>query len=420
MKIIVAHPDKQHSYRLATALKKANLLDCFITTVYDKETSITHKIKEFLIGKNKEKANSRKCSDLDDSDILLQYEFLNLIIIYLSRFPIFLNVCRLLRIKLSDIFGLRVAKIAIKRKVDAVIMFDSTALSCFKYIKKHNDKIKCILDTSTVSHSFMKKTFDKEIEISNDFTIKKEFNYLWNPTILQRYDEEITSADFFLSPSDIVAKSLIYSGVDKKQIKKIPYGVDISKFNLNKYEDQHSKLRLLFVGQVNCRKGINHLLNALSKIDEKLIELYIAGNFDHAASWYKKYQYMQNVHYLGFVNHDQINILYSKCDLFVLPTLAEGMALVGLEAMASGLPILCTQFSGINDLIINQYNGIIYDVFEEFQLFNNIIWCISNRQSIITMGKNARRTVENYSWDTYYKNIEKNIKEIIMRENDQA
>ena len=51
MKVIVAHPDRQHSFFLATALKRRGILDAYITTIYDKETSITAKVKKILKGK---------------------------------------------------------------------------------------------------------------------------------------------------------------------------------------------------------------------------------------------------------------------------------------------------------------------------------------------------------------------------------
>ena len=54
-KIIVAHPERQHSFYLASAMKKAGMLDKYITTIYDRPQSMTNKIKRFLKGNNQKK-----------------------------------------------------------------------------------------------------------------------------------------------------------------------------------------------------------------------------------------------------------------------------------------------------------------------------------------------------------------------------
>lgn len=405
MKILVAHPDKQHSYRLAAALKKQGYLQAYITTVYDKEGSLTNKVKNLLKGKNLKKASSRRTNELNDNEVILYCEIFNLFIIFLSRFPSLLNLCRILRMKLADRFGVKVAKKAIKENCDIVIMYDSTALSCFKYLSKHNNKIIRILDTSTVSHSYMKKTFDKEIELTGIKYLKKEFSYLWNEKLLKRYDDEIKFSNYFLAPSRVVHESLIYSKVKENQILHVPYGVDIDKFNPSINTSCDGKLKLVFVGQVTCRKGINHLLEVISNFDKNKVELFIAGAYDKNSEWYNKYCDYSNINFLGFVTHDKIVNLYQSADLFVLPSLAEGMALVGLEALASGLPVICSQYSGIDDLIENKKNGFVYNVFDN-DSFNNIIeWCLINREKLKIMKLNARSTAENYTWSNYEKNV---------------
>ena len=122
MKVIVAHPDRQHSFFLATALKRRGILDAYITTIYDKETSITAKVKKILKGNIKKKASSRKCEFLDDKDVIQYNELFNLCIVFLSKFSKLLDLCRLLRMRLADSFGVKVAKKAIADGCDRVLM----------------------------------------------------------------------------------------------------------------------------------------------------------------------------------------------------------------------------------------------------------------------------------------------------------
>ena len=406
MKVIVAHPDRQHSFFLATALKKKGILDAYITTIYDKETSITARVKKILKGNIKKKAASRKCEFLDDKDVIQYNELFNLCIVFLSKFPKLLNLCRLLRMRLADSFGIKVAKKAIADSCDIVIMYDGTALSCFRYLEKHAPEIVRVLDTSIVSHSFMKDVFEKECSVTKDDVLKQEYAYLWKPRLLKRYDDEIELAQYFLVPSRVVAESLkINNGVKEYQLLKVPYGVNIDNFKVKIRNEVNKRLKLVFVGQVTCRKGIHHILNAINQFDSDQIEIAIAGAYDQNEIWYKENCRKENVKFLGFVTRDKIVELYNSADVFVLPSLAEGMALVGLEALACGLPVVCSKYAGIDDIIEEKKNGFICDVFEENSLIDIFNWCIKNKSKLLEMKEACRSTAEKYSWDIYYENV---------------
>ena len=406
MKVIVAHPDRQHSFFLATALKRRGILDAYITTIYDKETSITAKVKKILKGNIKKKASSRKCEFLDDKDVIQYNELFNLCIVFLSKFSKLLDLCRLLRMRLADSFGVKVAKKAIADGCDIVIMYDGTALSCFKYLKKYAPEITRVLDTSIVSHSFMKDVFEKECSLINDDVLKQEYAYLWKPDLLKRYDDEIELAQYFLVPSRVVAESLkINNDVKDCQLLKVPYGVNIHNFTVKVRNEPNNRLKLVFVGQVTCRKGIHHILNAINQFDADQIEIAIAGAYDPNETWYKENCRKENVAFLGFVTRDKIVELYNNADVFVLPSLAEGMALVGLEALACGLPVICSKYSGIDDIIEEKKNGFICDVFDKNSLIDILDWCIKNKSKLLEMKEACRSTAEKYSWDIYYENV---------------
>ena len=86
-KIIIAHPGRQHSFRVASELKKNDLLFKYITTVYDKDSSHIMKIvKKFISGDNLRRANGRKNEDISDEDVIQFCEISGLIEILLARF----------------------------------------------------------------------------------------------------------------------------------------------------------------------------------------------------------------------------------------------------------------------------------------------------------------------------------------------
>ena len=79
------------------------------------------------------------------------------------------------------------------------------------------------------------------------------------------------------------------------------------------------------------------------------------------------------------------------------------MALVGLEALASGLPLLCSDCTGINDLITPYENGIVTRAGEVGDIKEGIDWFLINMDRIPEMGMKARNEAEKYSWEAYYK-----------------
>lgn len=416
IKIIVAHTDKQHSFYLAQALKEENYLFKYITTIYDRPRSLTSKAKKFLKGKNLKKANTRSCIGLDDSDVVQYNELFNLIITFLSRFPTCRDLCRRLRSINANSFGKKVAKYAIRNKVDAVIMFDTTAFSCFEYLKRNAPEIKCILDVTIMTRLYTKKIFEDISYLTNDTKIKDENLLLWDKKMMERYNREFKYTDFYLAASQIVRQSIEYCGVSREKIALNPYGVDIEKFFVNEKKETDSVLKLIVVGQLNRRKGIHQLLEIVSKYDKSQVVLDLVGGYEANSDIYLEYKNLNNIEFHGYVTHDKLYKLYQESDIFVLPSFAEGMALVGLEALASGLPLLCSDCTGVNDLIVDGYNGIVIRAGYIEDLYKGIEWFRENKKDIKLMSKNARSTAEEYTWNKYSKRTSSIISEYLEKD----
>lgn len=403
MKVIVAHAERQHSFFLATAMKQAGILDKYITTIYDRPQSLTNRVKTLLKGNTLKKANSRHCEALDDADVIQINELFNLIITALSRFPVLRDVCRKLRNYNGRSFGIKVAKYAIKDKADAVIMFDGYAYTCFEYLKKNAPNIKCILDVTIMSRPFTRTVFDEIAEKTNDPNLRKENFYLYDERFLKNYQKEYDYGDFFLVGSQIVKKSVEFCGIDESVIAVNPYGVDIRKFYALPKETISAPLKLIVVGQLNRRKGIHQLLEVVAKYRADEVTLDLAGGYEATSDIYLRYKDCENIKFHGFVTHDVLYKMYQESHVFVLPSFAEGMALVGLEALASGLPLLCSNCTGINDLVVPYENGIVTRAGEIEDIKAGIDWFYTNLNRIPEMSIKARKKAEEYSWEAYYK-----------------
>ena len=120
-KVLVAHPEKQHSLQLAAGLKKSGLLYKYLTTIYDRPQSLTNKIKKFLPSKYRAKADTRSIDGLADDDVLQIRELSNLLITFLYNIFHLKKLCTILRLKNADAFGAAVAKYAMIENLDAVV-----------------------------------------------------------------------------------------------------------------------------------------------------------------------------------------------------------------------------------------------------------------------------------------------------------
>lgn len=414
-KIIIAHPGKQHSFHTAIALEKSGMLYKYITTVYNRRGSLTNVVARFVNDKNKNKARTRFCKQLLDEKIVQINEFSGLILLFLMRLKN-KKFYKLWRSYIYKNFEKRVAKYAIKNKVDAVISYDFCSATLFDIIAKKAPNIVRILDVSIANRSFMKDNFLKDCRMTKDEEIIREQSDLWNQRIMDSSKKEIEKSNFFFVPSKVVNDSLLYVGVNPNKIKIIPYGVDISKFNYHSKSIVKKPLKLLFVGSINYRKGIHHLLKVVSEFNPSEVTVNLAGEVNKSGVLYSKYSSFSNINFLGFVTRDKLEKIYQEADVFVFPTLGEGFGLVVLEAMSCGLPVIISNLAGGNDAITEGEDGFIFEAGNDMELKEKIQWFIDNPSKIPQMSLNARKKAEGYTWEKYYDSIANQVKAIMMNE----
>lgn len=124
---------------------------------------------------------------------------------------------------------------------------------------------------------------------------------------------------------------------------------------------------------------------------------------------------MKNVSLAGFVTRDQIVKKYHDADVYVFPTLGEGMTMSGLEAMSTGLPMICSDNAGYNRVIQDGLNGFVFKTGDIDELYHVISRCRENREHLIIMGQEASKTAKRYTWDAYYDNYVNTICAILSQ-----
>lgn len=159
----------------------------------------------------------------------------------------------------------------------------------------------------------------------------------------------------------------------EKTIIKIYNPFNFQKFTRTHRSDKIPKVRqtrLLWVGRLTEQKGVHDLCELITRVNQQDSEHYIwniAGKgelLNHIKNLTKQWN---NVHYLGFISNTELPEVYSANDYFVSTSIGESFPYVLLEAQSAGLPVVCYNIPGSNDIIQNNKNGIITKNVEEMK-----------------------------------------------------
>jgi len=147
----------------------------------------------------------------------------------------------------------------------------------------------------------------------------------------------------------------------RKQIVVLPNAVNITPKVKRSFDKE--VLQLLFVGRFAFNKGINILMGAVKELNNEgyknRLHFNIVGKGPLYEQYVKEYDF-SNVTFVGFADDDKLAALYRENDLFVFPTLFEGMPTVVLEAMMGGMPIVVSD-TGATCELVNSQNGYLIE-----------------------------------------------------------
>ena len=219
---------------------------------------------------------------------------------------------------------------------------------------------------------------------------------------LERKSEELKLADIVIGPGAFVLNSLPEWAKNKKLIQS-PFGspkfiAPISNVQINDKEIS-KPLRILFVGSMGQRKGLGDLFEAMKIINNSNIELIVLGSLLAPLDFYKNE--FPNFKYEAGRSHSEVLLLMQSCDIFCLPSIVEGRALVIQEAMSQGLPIIITPNTGGEDLVIENETGFLVPIRSPEAIAEKINWFFENKSQIAKMGEKAKNHAAKYTWEKY-------------------
>jgi starch synthase len=218
---------------------------------------------------------------------------------------------------------------------------------------------------------------------------------------VRRMEREFEICDRIAVPSTLSYQSFVECGLGEKAVI-VPTGVDTDFFAPPPRPREERLFRVCFVGRVELTKGIGYLLQAWKRLALPNAELVLVGDVkSEMKSLFKTYA-DSTVRTTGIVLPQQVADTYRGSDLFVLPSVSEGLAQVLLEAMSSGLPVVASNMSGANDCVTNGKEGLIVPVRNIDRLCDAILWCYQHREEARAMGEAARnRILGNFTLQHY-------------------
>lgn len=193
----------------------------------------------------------------------------------------------------------------------------------------------------------------------------------------------------------------------KEEIRIINNGIDIENFRKSESKkniENKDLFRIICVTRITPRKGVRYLIEAFKNLsgNNDGISLKIIGDGDEKKELQelvKNLGIQNKVEFTGLVSHEKLPPYFSEADVFVLPSLNEGMSNSMLEALASGLPLVATDTGGTKELLEEGKNGLIVKMKDSRDIAEKINILFEDNNLRMKMGEESRKKAELMSWE---------------------
>jgi len=237
-------------------------------------------------------------------------------------------------------------------------------------------------------------------------------NRLWHRAYHQTlYDWSIRWADYGVvaNREGWIMAELKY-GREPGLIWYVPNGVEERFFATREYKDA-GPLSLLYVGTWLDRKGVHYLADAFAILADRCpgITMTVAGSIASEKEVRAHFapDAGESVRVVPFVERSEMPGIYMAHDVFVFPSLVEGMPLTLLEAMATGMPVVTTNTSGMADIVEDGVNGRLVPPADAKSLATAVEQLQGSSDMRRQLGLAGQKTVRRYTWKQVARKLEK-------------
>lgn len=214
-------------------------------------------------------------------------------------------------------------------------------------------------------------------------------------------------ADGVVSISDISKKMLMkFCEIEENQIEVIYNDLDFTPIELDIPDLQKGK-NVLFIGRMETQKGISFLLETASKViqSDPQVKFIIAGDGAKMASTVMavaEKELEKNILFTGWLNSNEKKLVYSSCDLFVMPSPSEPFGLTALEAIRSKLPVIASNTSGFIGIIPSTPT---FDYYDTQAFAQQILFYLNNKDAAKDLLAKQTEELSKHSWTNQIKKL---------------
>ena len=196
----------------------------------------------------------------------------------------------------------------------------------------------------------------------------------------------------------------VYPGVDNKLF----YEYDLKRKIVikEKYKIPRKRIAFLFIGNAIRRKGLDLLFSAMEKLNKKEIKkahVIICSEGSELKDIKNKVSNnpkLKNIFtFLKKVNQNELPEIYALGDIFIFPSREEPLGLVGIEALACGLPVIGSETGGIKDYLVDNSNGLFFEPKNSNHLSDIISAVIKNPDTIKHLKLNTNKNLNRFFFD---------------------
>jgi glycosyltransferase involved in cell wall biosynthesis len=286
------------------------------------------------------------------------------------------------------------------RESDAFIFYRTEGYTTTRRLKKENSSTLCIMEEVN-SH------------VDNQYSImQEEYKSLGYGKYPERIPDHATrlktyeSSDYILCPSEFVRRSFLEKGFSPDRLLKVNFGFSGMKQVVETAPVKNKdNFRVLYVGQLHFRKGLRYAIEAFKQLKHPKKEFIIVGP-QAGVTGLEKIQLPKEVVFTGTLKGEELNDQYRKANVFILPSLEEGLALVQLEALSFGVPILITTNTGGDDIIQDGVQGFIVPPADAHTLTKKLQEMADDHELLQRMSAEALQAAHAYgSWDLAVKRL---------------
>jgi len=244
------------------------------------------------------------------------------------------------------------------------------------------------------------------------------------------YNYLFSKCDLFLPVNERWKRKLIELGCDERRIMVHRMGINPDDFCFFPRK-KNKTVKLLTVGRLVEKKGIEYGIRAVVQILKKNPHvLYnIAGDGPLRANLektVKEQEACNNISFLGWQKHTNINKLMQEADIMITPSVTssngdeEGIPVVLMEALASGLPVIASKHSGIPELVQDKKSGFLVPERDVDALAEKLEYLIDHPKLWQKMGRAGREYVEeHYDINKLNDRLEQIYEELIDEKNNE-